>query len=427
MKRASEPTPGHWRRLILRASGAAGLMAALTACLPTFEIAIPEPTGSFPVGITQEILLDRVSPLRAITLDIWYPAGSTTGYSKAPYVEKALGDIQSKIYGIPSFLNSEVPSFSHQGAPPAPGRHPVVIFNHGYASFSKQNFSNFQELASHGYVVISLAHPGESLAAKDATGSLVPLDMQSETYLTVQRIQKDMGAYVKQLAPILERQRQASTPEAYTLASGDLARDPQYAALQPQLRRWLRDTREVIGAIQGSHREGAFEWTAPGNITVMGHSLGGAVAMHLATEPPEGVRGIINLDGPWFHDDSEPIAPIRVPSLNLLSTHNMVENQDLAMRGTLHSLYRGGSAGAHIIEVKGASHLNFTDLNFLPVLKFASMLGPVDSELMITTQNQAIMEFLKRTTQGGAVFETPLIPESPALTQHVISGTERHD
>lgn len=420
-KRASRPLI---RRIFGAGGLAAGLLATLTACLPTLELPIPEPTGTYPVGLTQQFLLE--SPGRGITLDIWYPASETKDQQRAPYSEDTLNDILSKFSGMPRFLYSEVPSHAYLDAPSVPGRHPVVLFNHGFASFTKQNFSTFQELASHGYVVISIAHPGESLTARDAQGKLVPFDTDQEIFRAFQEIQKGLGTYAAKLAPVLDMQRQAQTPEAFAQAARELGKDPQYAAMKPQLQRWVQDTRHVIAALQAPQRERILDHTDPGNITVMGHSLGGAVAMHLATRPPKGLRGIINLDGPWFQDDATQLTPILVPALNLMSTHSPVDKQDISLKGTLLGLYRGGKAGAHVIEVKGAAHYNFTDLNFVPALKYTSMLGPVASQLVTATQIGAITEFLGRITrEGGASLEAPLLPANADLTQHVFPAEQK--
>lgn len=403
---------------------AATLTTLLTACLPTLELPIPEPSGTFKVGLTQQFLPD--SSERGVTLDIWYPASQTQDHPRAPYTEDALNDILSKVYGMPRFLCKEVPSYAHLDAPPVPGRHPVVLFNHGFASFSKQNFSTFQELASHGYVVISMAHPGESLIARDAHGKLIPFDTEREAYREVQKIQKAMDAYAARLAPVLAKQRQAQTPEAFAQASVELGQDPQYASMKPQLRRWVRDTRLVIEALQAPRRHGILEMTDADNFTVMGHSLGGAVAMHLATQPPNGLRGIVNLDGVWFQDDTTDLTPIGVPALNLVSTHSPMDKYDVTLKGTLLGLYRGGKAVAHVIEVKGAAHHNFTDLNFVPALKFTPMLGPVDAHRMTGTQTGAIMEFLRRTTrEGGASLAAPLLPARAELTHHVFPAERK--
>lgn len=409
---------------LLRLGGlAAGLIASLTACLPSLEIPIPAPTGAFGVGVTQQTLAAPApaDATRVLTLDIWYPASDTAGYPRAPYTENALNDALSRQFRMPRFMFSEVPSFSHREAPAVPGPHPVVIFNHGYAAFSAQNVSTFQELASHGYVVVSLAHPGDSLLSRDANGKAIPFDTENEIHRELAALQKDLTAYAKRLAPKLENQRQAQTPEAYALASAELGRDPQFMALRPQIRRWVDDTRTVIAALQGD-RPGILREADGGNLTVMGHSLGGLVAMRLACEPVAGLRGIINLDAPWLQEEVEALARPRVPSLNLLSTQYVLAKQDLASRGTLHGLYRESEAGAHVLEIKGAAHYNFTDLNFATALKMTPMLGPVDNRRMAQLQNDAIREFLRRTARGEGSLYAPLLPAQAELEQIVFPG-----
>lgn len=416
VSRPPAPRPRFWRGGL-----AVSLIATLTACLPSLEIPIPKPTGAFAVGVTQQTLAAPApdDDARVLTLDIWYPARETEGYSRAPYTDNALNDALSRQFRMPRFMFSEVPSFSHREAPVAPGPHPVVIFNHGYAAFSAQNVSTFQELASHGHVVVSLAHPGDSLLARTADGKPVPFDSEHATHRALQALQKDLTAYAKGLAPKLERQRQAQSPVDYALASAALGADPQFVALRPLIARWLEDTRIAIAALQGDRPDGILRETDPRKLTLMGHSLGGIVAMRLASQPVAGLRGVINLDAPWLQDDPEAIARPLVPSLNLLSTHYVMAKQDLASRGTLHGLYRESAAGAHVLEVKGAGHYNFTDLNFVPALKVSPMLGPVDNMLMARMQNDAIREFLRRTIGGGGELFAPLLPERPELEQVV--------
>lgn len=418
---ASSRKGGLFRRAGLAAGLAAGLITSLTACLPSLDIPIPAPSGQFSVGITQQTLPapTPADAARVLTLDIWYPALSTEGHPRAPYTDNALNDALSRQFRMPRFMFSEVPSFSHREAPAAPGPHAVVLFNHGYGAFSAQNVSTFQELASHGYVVVSLAHPGESLLSRDAQGKLISFEEESETHREIQRLQADLTAYAKRLAPRLEQQRQAETPEAYARASAELGQDPQFMALRPQIGRWMEDTRRVIAALQGDRLDGILREADGRNLTLMGHSLGGHVAMRLACDPVPGLKGVINLDAPWFQDDPKALLRPRVPTLNLLSTQYVLSKQDLASRGTLHGLYRASAAGAHVLEIRGAAHYNFTDLNFVPALKMTPMLGPVDNRQMGQLQNAALTEFLARTARGEGALFAPLLPDHPALEQHV--------
>ena len=63
------------------------------------------------------------------------------------------------------------PSHSAPNAPAAPGRYPVLVFNHGFGSFQKQSTSLLEELASHGYVVLSVGHAAESLVVQRSDGT----------------------------------------------------------------------------------------------------------------------------------------------------------------------------------------------------------------------------------------------------------------
>jgi pimeloyl-ACP methyl ester carboxylesterase len=398
------------------------LGAGLAFVLSSAVIPIPQPTGPHAVGFTSSTLTDssrsmkvqgKDSP-RVITLDIWYPAKTTEGFKATPYSENALNKMLEKYQGIPASLNSEKPSFSFEGATPLEGSHPVVIFNHGYGSFSKQNFSTMQQLASFGYVVISLAHPGDSLIARDAAGNTLEFDGQDRVF---QNIQQSSKAAAPTLSARLEGQRQSTTPAEFAKASQELAKTLPYSLLEPIKKRWLEDTLFVIQSLSGTDKPKALEGANSQNITVMGHSLGGTIALEVGKNPPAGVQRIINLDGPWLDYSSGETAPLRVPMLALLSTQNLLEGKDLGLHGTFDALLKGSSSGSHVLEIVGTAHFNFTDLNFIPILKrFSPILGDVDNKRMGTLLNTVILEFLKREP-SSADFSKPLLPEVGDIQQ----------
>jgi fermentation-respiration switch protein FrsA (DUF1100 family) len=369
-------------------------------------IPIPKPSGPNLIGFTTTTITDSSRTMnnqntpRVITLDVWYPASSTDGLKAAPYTEAALNKMLEKYQGIPASVNGETPSFAFQEAPVIPGSHPTVIFNHGYGSFSKQNASNFQELASHGFFVISIAHPGDSLIARDGENNLLEFDATDSVYQKLGVAQKGTG-YAQALATKLEAQRNAKTSLEHEKASHELAQTLPYSELEPIKQRWLEDTLFVIRTLsQANLKTGKPKILQAANaneITVMGHSLGGIIALEITKNPPAGVRRVINLDGSWLEYKPSENARIRVPLLAMLSTQNTIQNQDLGLHGTFDPLLKRTSSNAHIIEIAGTAHFNFTDLNFIPILKrFAPLLGDVDNKRMADLQNQAILEFLKR-------------------------------
>ena len=100
-----------------------------------------------------------------------------------------------------------------------------------------------------------------------------------------------------------------------------------------------------------------------------------------------------------------------------MSTQNRLENQDLSLYGTFDSLLKRTSSGTHLLELAGTAHMNFTDLNFIPILKrFTPLLGKADNKRMATVMNRAILEFLKRDP-SSAEFSSPLLSSSNDLSQ----------
>ncbi len=63
---------------------------------------------------------------------------------------------------------------------------PLVIFSHGAFGYYQSNTSTYMELASHGYVVISLDHPYHSFFTKDTAGKTITVNpefLQQVMYL----------------------------------------------------------------------------------------------------------------------------------------------------------------------------------------------------------------------------------------------------
>jgi pimeloyl-ACP methyl ester carboxylesterase len=382
-------------------------------------IPIPKPSGPNLIGFTTTTItnpnrsMNNQKTPRIITLDLWYPASSIDGLKAAPYTETALNKMLEKYQGIPASVNGETPSFSFQDAPVIPGSHPTVIFNHGYSSFSKQNASNFQELASHGFFVISIAHPGDSLIARDGQNNLLEFDGTDSVYQKINAAQKDAN-FAENLATKLEAQRNAKTDLEYARASHELAQTLPYSELAPIKQRWLEDTQFVIRTLSQTNKPKILETINANEITVMGHSLGGIVALEVAKNPPIGVQRVINLDGSWLEYKSGENAQIRVPMLAVLSTNNVIQNQDLGLHASFDPLLKRTSSGTHVIEIAGTAHFNFTDLNFIPILKrFAPLLGDVDNTRMASLQNQAILEFVKRDPSSPQ----NLLPDSSDVKQ----------
>jgi predicted dienelactone hydrolase len=137
----------------------------------------PAPTGSKMVGtrIMQVTDADREDPLlangskRELMVRFWYPATVTAGCRRAPYTSPQVWSYFSELTAasLPA-----VSTHSCLDAPVADGAYPIVVFSHGFTgTFTDYTFL-FEDLASRGYVVVSVDHTYEATAVAFADGRM---------------------------------------------------------------------------------------------------------------------------------------------------------------------------------------------------------------------------------------------------------------
>jgi pimeloyl-ACP methyl ester carboxylesterase len=136
----------------------------LANSLPT---PFPKPTGNYTVGTTSVLLTDpsrtnryNIKTNSSFMISLWFPAPPTLRALPSPYMEYQLAPKLAALYGPgPSVLSnlyshcSGAISVATNEAP-----YPVVIYSHGFGVHRRDNTAKFQDLASHGYVVVSIDH-----------------------------------------------------------------------------------------------------------------------------------------------------------------------------------------------------------------------------------------------------------------------------
>jgi pimeloyl-ACP methyl ester carboxylesterase len=141
------------------------------------QIAIPAPTGRNAVGTRVVYLTDatRIDPYvagraeRELAVRFWYPASLRRECRTAEYTSPAVWNYFAQLVNAGTF---QVTTNSCVNAPVAYGKHPVVVFTPGYtATFTDYTFL-FEDLASRGYIVASVAHTYETTAVELADGKL---------------------------------------------------------------------------------------------------------------------------------------------------------------------------------------------------------------------------------------------------------------
>ncbi|MCE6994718.1 alpha/beta hydrolase [Saccharothrix sp. S26] len=167
-------------------AGLTGVAEAEPDLTPT----LPAPTGRHQVGVTALHLVDADRPdpwpdaagrPREVLVSVRYPALDVRGHPVAPQltpgVAATLPLVRPWVY--PNLPPSGVawgatPTHSHVDAPARPVRRPVVLYSPGLVDPAAFGTNTAEELASRGYVVVSIDHPGEAFAV-DLPGGPRPI------------------------------------------------------------------------------------------------------------------------------------------------------------------------------------------------------------------------------------------------------------
>jgi len=123
---------------------------------PQFNLGPTALFGESPVGVRTLDLVDpsRLNPTgtgpRAFKVEVYHP-------STAAAVAGVPRDIV-QVFGIQLF-----PTPTYRDVARAPGPFPLVVYSHGSGGIRFENLELAVHLASHGYIVVSADHPGDTL------------------------------------------------------------------------------------------------------------------------------------------------------------------------------------------------------------------------------------------------------------------------
>ncbi|MFE5481985.1 alpha/beta hydrolase family protein [Streptomyces sp. NPDC056527] len=188
--REARPTRavGPTRRTVTRA----GVLAAALALAPTAaraagstRLRLPAPTGPYKVGATTLHLVDpsRNDPwkpeigVRELMVTVLHPARTVRGLPRAPQLTPGAAELFAELApaihpGLPpaGVDWAATLTHSHPGAPVLPGRRPVLLYSPGGGEARTMGTSLAEELASHGWAVVTIDHPGDASQVEFPTG-----------------------------------------------------------------------------------------------------------------------------------------------------------------------------------------------------------------------------------------------------------------
>ncbi|WP_369359981.1 alpha/beta hydrolase family protein [Streptomyces sp. cg2] len=136
------------------------------------QLTLPAPTGRYRVGTVDLHLVDphRTDPWlpgsrpRELMVSLWYPATHTAHYPAAPWMQSAAAAHLLAAMQVPPNTVTLPTTAGHTGAPVdhRAGKLPVVLYSPGRGSDRTTSTALVEDLASRGYLVVTLDDTHES-------------------------------------------------------------------------------------------------------------------------------------------------------------------------------------------------------------------------------------------------------------------------
>ena len=244
-------------------------------------VAFPELTGPYKVGRAsyhlvdpsrKEIFTEMPDDVRELAVTVHYPAEVAAGQSAAPYADAQLAAALSQAYHVSRAVFDAMHSHAFD-KPPAAAQASgflVVLFSPGFKSHPLFYTAVIEELASHGFVVVSLCHSYSTGAVVFPDGQVLRANDQG-TKFELHKTDDNIDHRT------IEKERDAI---------GEV---------------WLADVRFVLDSLVRLNKDdkllaGSLDLSRVG---VFGHSFGGATAAAAVERDPR-FRAGINLDGSDF-------------------------------------------------------------------------------------------------------------------------------
>ncbi|MEV5977909.1 hydrolase [Streptomyces sp. NPDC052114] len=345
---------------------------------------LPAPTGPYGIGTVSARLVDRSrhdpwvasQPFRELMVSVWYPAasGSGDGRPRAPYMAQgaaARWDATAP-HGIPRGAVDFAATRTHarEGAPADTrgGRRPVLVYAAGSGDPRTWGTALVEELASRGYVVVTVDHTYENPGVQFPDGSV-----------------KDDGPLRKALE---EAQQNGTLTEL----------------LKKTLDVRVADSRFVLDSL-GSLPHGLSKVVDRRRVGMVGHSAGGIAAAETMYEDRR-VGAAVDLDG-TLEFNPEPNGTNLMPvARNGLDRPFLLMGSDRPTEPSWRALLSHSTGWKRNLTLKGARHQAYTDLSVLLPQSGADRkvteenIGTVDPGRAVAAERAYVASFFDRWLKG---------------------------
>lgn len=375
------------------------IAAALPALLPVFRL--PEPTGPHDVGTRYFYWSDKGRPdtytldpgdYREVSIQVWYPAELTGDEQPIRYMRKEAGRAVTESLGFPSPLLDHfelVRTHAYLDANVSQTQTPFPVITYSTSGLMSSHMTLFEELASHGYVVVCIGHPYWNPFDYGADGEVLPFDGKNEYYKAWWEEETDTVKEAKGQITV------AKTTEAQEHAQR------RHNELKPiairDLRMWSEDIGFVLDELEKLNSESGFLAGTLDleRVGIMGFSKGGAAAGQFCVTDARCKAGI-NLTGFMYGD----ILDNDLPQPFLFMSEEETWCRDCFVNDLF---YKRSESAAYQMKIRGARHGSFGDPCLWGALVHNIAEGAtIDGERMTQIQNLYTMAFFDQHLKGLA-------------------------
>lgn len=347
---------------------------------------LPKTSGRYSIGTRtydlvdssrQAVYSDELNENRKIRYQVWYPIDDTDGYEKSKWIQdgKALTRQLATNMHLPFFMldhTNLIDSNSYIDAPISKNleSYPIVIISHGWLGFREIHTDFGEELASNGYIAVSIDHTYGSQAVKFEDGTV---------------------AYLK--------------PEALP----DADSTSNFAKHANKLvRTYGEDVISMMDELENLNNTLEFkEKLDLEKIGLLGHSTGGGGNVYAAFKDSR-VKAVMGLDA-WVIPIESNFSEegLDMPSLFIRSEQWASFPNNRSARKLVQM-----SKDSYFAEIEKSKHVDFSmAYMYSPVSKLIGFTGRLEGRKASEIQRDAIVKFFDKNFKGELAYNADYIIE----------------
>jgi hypothetical protein len=357
---------------------------------------LPTPTGMYFVGTQNLFFTDKTrkenltvkwGDKRVLQVKLWYPSdikGETENLYLKDYSAITLWENYKIFNDSKSFFDSlkNYKTFSYENIPVSTRQQnfPLIFFSQGfYFGLDDYYTALMENLASHGFIVVSITHPYDQVITKTAEGGILNIKKwrMTRAYFQWKKVE-----FLHKKTPDTTNAKQVRRIVKAYLRGMQVFRS--------SVDLWTEDVQFVMNTLEkinnsvvGNKLYGKLDFSRVG---AMGQSVGGAVAGQLCYVDDR-IKAGVNLDCFQFGDlfDNEMKKPFM-----------LLQSDSYPLWGIANKIIYAHVNPFHSFQIKNSRHFIFSDCSIFPVKfneKLKELVGEGDKYGNVMLINKYIVDF----------------------------------